>query len=66
LPALPVQGATSVAVAIDGRMAAAIQIADALRPDAEAAVRGLRAMGIRPILLSGEPQPHRAHYTHSV
>lgn len=50
---LNAQGATLVAVAIDGRMAASIQIADALRPDAEAAVLGLRAMGIRPILLSG-------------
>ncbi len=47
------QGATLVAVAVDGRIAAAVQVADALRPDAREAVQNLRAMGIRPILLSG-------------
>jgi hypothetical protein len=42
-----------VAVSVDGRMAAAIQIADELRTDSRAAVQQLRAMGIRPVLLSG-------------
>jgi cation transport ATPase len=58
LPRLPAggqQGSTTVAVSIDGHMAAAIQIADELRTDSRAAVQQLRAMGIRPVLLSGEP-----------
>ena len=57
LPRLPAggqQGSTTVAVSIDGHMAAAIQIADELRADSRAAVQQLRAMGIRPVLLSGE------------
>lgn len=54
LPAGGSQGATTVAVSVDGHMAAAIQIADELRPDAKAAVQGLHAMGVRPILLSGQ------------
>ena len=43
-----------MAVSVDGHMAAAIQIADELRTDSRAAVQQLRAMGIRPVLLSGE------------
>ncbi len=40
-------------VAVDGKLAATIQVADALRPDAKDAVVKLQQMGIRPILLSG-------------
>eukprot|EP00208_Stichococcus_sp_RCC1054_P001455 CAMPEP_0206141838 /NCGR_PEP_ID=MMETSP1473-20131121/14353_1 /ASSEMBLY_ACC=CAM_ASM_001109 /TAXON_ID=1461547 /ORGANISM="Stichococcus sp, Strain RCC1054" /LENGTH=960 /DNA_ID=CAMNT_0053536563 /DNA_START=260 /DNA_END=3142 /DNA_ORIENTATION=+ len=49
-------GASVVHVAVDGRIAAAVQVADVLRPDAAAAVAGLQHMGIRAILLSGDMQ----------
>ena len=48
------QGRTSVQVAIDGRMAAVIAIADAPRETASEAIRALRELGIRPVMLSGD------------
>ncbi len=41
-------------------MAGSIEIADELRPDAAHAVARLRALGIRPIMLSGD-RPATAH-----
>jgi Cu2+-exporting ATPase len=48
------QGRTSVQVAIDGKAAAVIAIADAPRETAAAAIKALRDLGVRPIMLSGD------------
>ncbi len=48
------QGRTSVQVALDGRPAAVIAIADAPRETAAAAVAALRDLGLRPVMLSGD------------
>jgi P-type Cu2+ transporter len=48
------QGRTSVQVAVDGRAAAVIAVADAPRDTAAAAIAALRAQGIRPVMLSGD------------
>jgi P-type Cu2+ transporter len=48
------QGRTSVQVAVDGRAAAVIAVADAPRDTAAAAIAALREQGIRPVMLSGD------------
>ena len=48
------QGRTSVQVAVDGRAAAVIAIADAPRDTAADAIRALRELGVRPVMLSGD------------
>ena len=48
------EGRTSVQVAIDGRAAAVIAIADAPRETAAEAIRALRELGVRPVMLSGD------------
>ena len=48
------EGRTTVQVAIDGRPAAVIAIADAPRDTAVEAVRALRELGVRPVMLSGD------------
>lgn len=48
------QGRTSVQVAIDGRPAAVIAIADAPRATAAEAIAALKALGVRPVMLSGD------------
>jgi Cu2+-exporting ATPase len=50
------QGRTSVQVAIDGRGAAVIAIADAPRETSAAAVRALHEQGVRTVMLSGDSQ----------
>ena len=50
------QGRTSVQVAIDGKAAAVIAIADAPRETAAEAIRALRELGVRPVMLSGDSQ----------
>ena len=45
---------TEVLVARAGRLLGAIRIADSLRPEAKAAVRELRAMGLKTVLLTGD------------
>ncbi len=48
-------GATTVYVARDGRLLGAVQVADTLRPDAAAAIAGLRAAGVRRcVMLTGD------------
>ena len=47
-------GRTVVAVAIDGRAAGLIAIADEARPTAFAAVAALKRLGIRPVMLTGD------------
>jgi Cu+-exporting ATPase len=52
--ALREDGATAVFAAIDGKLAGVIGIADAVRPGAADAVRGLRAEGVRIVMLTGD------------
>jgi Cu2+-exporting ATPase len=47
-------GRTTVSVAIDGSAAAIIAIADAPRDTAADAVAALKALGVRPVMLSGD------------
>ena len=47
-------GSTRVYVAIDGRLAGEMVVADTLRPGAAATVATLRGMGLRVMLLSGD------------
>ena len=49
-----------VYVGIDGRLAAAVEIADELRPDAASTVQRLQRLGVRVVMLSGD-QPATAH-----
>jgi Cu2+-exporting ATPase len=48
------EGRTTVQVAIDGRAAAVIAIADAPRDTAAEAIRSLTELGVRPVMLSGD------------
>jgi Cu2+-exporting ATPase len=48
------QGRTSVLVAVDGRVAAVIAVADAPRETAAEAVAALKELGVRPVMLSGD------------
>jgi Cu2+-exporting ATPase len=50
-------GRTVVQVARDGRLAGLIAIADAPRDTAAEAVRALRDLGVRSVMLSGDSQP---------
>ena len=47
-------GATAVFVAVDGRLAALVGVADALKPTTAAAVSALRAMGLQVVMLTGD------------
>ncbi len=48
------KGDTVVALAIDGRLAALIGIADQLKPDAKDAIQRMRAAGLEPIMVTGD------------
>jgi len=48
------EGRTNVQVAIDGQAAGVIAIADAARDTAPEAIRALKALGVRPVMLSGD------------
>jgi Cu2+-exporting ATPase len=50
------EGRTIVHVAVNGRLAGLIAIADAPRDTAAEAVRTLREMGVRPVMLSGDSE----------
>ncbi|MGY1711201.1 heavy metal translocating P-type ATPase [Geodermatophilus sp. SYSU D00758] len=47
-------GRTAVAVAWDGAARGVLVVADAVKPTSAAAVRQLRALGLRPVLLTGD------------
>ena len=47
-------GATAIYVAIDGRVAGIIAIADPIKPSAKAALSALRAEGLRIVMLTGD------------
>jgi P-type Cu+ transporter len=56
----PTTDMTCVAVAVDGEFADWIQVRDTVKPTSAAAVAGLKALGLRPILLTGDaPAPAR-------
>ena len=48
------QGETPLLVALDGRPAGLVTVADRLRPTTPAAVERLRAFGIEPVMLTGD------------
>ncbi len=47
-------GRTTVAVSWDGRPRGVIRLADAVKPTSAAAIAELKAMGLRPVLLTGD------------
>ncbi|NUS17609.1 MAG: HAD-IC family P-type ATPase, partial [Streptomyces sp.] len=47
-------GATAIAVGWDGRARAVLVVADAVKPHSAEAVRRLRGLGLRPVLLTGD------------
>jgi Cu+-exporting ATPase len=54
VPALDLAGRTPVVVAVDGRYAGTLGVADAVKPGAAAAVARLRELGLTPVLLTGD------------
>lgn len=48
------EGKTSIVVAIEGRAAGVIAIADAIKPTSPPAIRALREMGIETVMLTGD------------
>ena len=49
-------GQTAVAAAVDGLAVAVLAVSDTVKPGAEEAITRLRALGLRPILLTGDNQ----------
>jgi Cu+-exporting ATPase len=56
VPELDPDGRTPVAVAVDGRYAGALFVADTVKPGAAAAVARLRRLGLTPVLLTGDTE----------
>jgi Cu+-exporting ATPase len=54
--ALRDEGATVMWLAVDGRLAAALAVADPLKPTTPAALAALRAAGLRVVMASGDAQ----------
>ncbi|MDB1087680.1 heavy metal translocating P-type ATPase [Streptomyces sp. ACA25] len=48
------KGRTAIAVAWDGQARAVLEVADAIKPTSAEAIRRLRALGLTPILLTGD------------
>ncbi|ACZ40386.1 heavy metal translocating P-type ATPase [Sphaerobacter thermophilus] len=48
------RGQTAVLVAVDGRAAGVLALADRAKPDARATVERLRRLGMKPVLLTGD------------
>lgn len=51
---LETKGSTVVAVALDGELKGLIAVADRIRPTSRQAVAGLRALGLVPVLVTGD------------
>ena len=60
VPALE-QGRTVIYVAVDGRPAGFLALADTLRPDAAGTIRDVRATGVTPVLLTGDHEGRPAY-----
>jgi len=54
LSSFEAEGATPIAVAVDGAFAGVIVLADALKPEAELAITRLRDLGLEVVLLTGD------------
>ncbi len=52
--AMAARGFTPMYVAVDGRLAGLIAVADPVKPTSRSAVEQLRAMGLEPVMLSGD------------
>jgi Cu+-exporting ATPase len=52
--ALRAEGATAIFMAVDGRAAAVLAIADPVKPTTAEALRGLKADGVRVVMLTGD------------
>jgi Cu2+-exporting ATPase len=48
------EGKTIIVVAIDGRAAGVVAVADIVRPNAARAIADLKAMGIEPVMMTGD------------
>ncbi len=59
-------GRSLVYVAAGGRLLGLIGIADAVRPSSRQAIQELRAMGVRPVLLSGDVEGTARQVAHEV
>lgn len=56
LPREEEKGRTAVLIAVGGELAGIISIADALKPDAREAIASVKALGIRPVMLTGDAE----------
>ena len=54
LEAVDTRGRTAVAVAVDGEVRALLVVADTVKPTSAEAVASLKALGLRPVLLTGD------------
>jgi len=54
MEALGQRGETPVVVIVDGRPLGIVTVADRVRPEAQAVLRDLRAMGVRTVMLTGD------------
>jgi P-type Cu+ transporter len=54
LTRLESEGKTAMLVAIEGRAAGVIAVSDTLKEDSKAAIAALKAMGIRPVMITGD------------
>ncbi len=54
--ALEADGKTAIVVAVDGKVAGVMGIADRLRPEAREAIAGLKERGIETLMLSGDAE----------
>ena len=50
------QGKTVMLIAVDGALAGMVALADVLKDDSKQAIAALKAMGLRPVMLSGDNQ----------
>ncbi|MEW5985267.1 MAG: cation-translocating P-type ATPase [Chloroflexota bacterium] len=54
IEALQAAGNTVIGLAVDGRLAALIALADPLKPDARSAIEQLQQAGLEPVMLTGD------------
>ena len=55
------QGCTMVYVAVDGRLAGFLALADTVRPDAAATIQQVQEAGVTPVLLTGDHENAAGH-----
>lgn len=60
------QGKTAMLVAIDDRTAGVIAVADTIKPDSKSAIAALKAMGIRPVMITGDNERTARHIASEV